>query len=86
MGPFGEMAASYCAMGLAPTPTGGPDGKRPMLKGYNRRVMNANAALAVARKYSNSNIALLTGPSQLNVVDIDEPDCAQCSAVWATHP
>ena len=73
MGAFGHSAFEYCELGLAPTPTGGEDGKRPMLRGYNRCILNPGNVVAVANKFPDANIALLTGPSSLNVVDIDEP-------------
>lgn len=73
MGAFGHAAFAYCELGLAPTPTGGPDGKRPMLSGYNRRILNPGNVAAIVNKFSDANVALLTGPSGLNVVDIDEP-------------
>ena len=78
MGPFGELAASYCSLGLAPTPTGGPDGKRPMLAGYNRRVLlGVEQPPGHHGKFAHANIALVTGLSQLNVVDVDDPNLLQ---------
>ena len=73
MGAFGHAAFHYCDLGLVPTPTGGDDGKRPMLRGYNRNHINVGNVSDVIKRFGDANIALLTGASRLNVLDIDDP-------------
>ena len=73
MGAFGDFAFAYCDLGLAPSPTGGSDGKRPMLRGYNRNPINLGNVCQFIKKFGRANVALLTGASGLNVVDIDDP-------------
>ena len=73
-GPFGRTAFDLCAVGLSPTPTSGADGKKPLLRGYNKiRITPANVA-EYQKKFGAANIALVTGLSGINVLDIDEPD------------
>lgn len=73
MGAFAEVAAFYSGLGLVPTPTGGRDGKVPLLMGYSRRPLKGAAIASVASKFPYANVALVTGPSDLNVLDIDDP-------------
>ena len=71
---FGRTAFDLCAVGLSPTPTSGADGKKPLLRGYNKiRITPANVA-EYQKKFGAANIALVTGLSGINVLDIDEPD------------
>ena len=73
MGAFGDSAFAYCDLGLAPTPTGGSDGKRPMIRGYTRNQINLGNVSQFIKKFGEANVALLTGASGLNVLDIDDP-------------
>ena len=73
MGAFSDAAFNYCDLGLAPTPTGGSDGKRPMLEGYNRHPLNLGNVSKIIQKFGDANVGLLTGASDLNVLDIDDP-------------
>ena len=73
-GPFGRTAFDLCAVGLSPTPTSGADGKKPLLRGYNKiRITPANVA-KFQKKFGAANVALVTGLSEINVLDIDDPD------------
>ena len=77
MGAFSDAAYNYCDLGLAPTPTGGKDGKHPMLVGYNRHPLNLGNVSTIIEKFGDANVALLTGASNLNVLDIDDPSLLQ---------
>jgi hypothetical protein len=74
LGAFGRTAFDLCALGLVPTPTGGPDGKHPMLRGYNKTLITPVNVAMFQRKFGDANVALVTGPSNINVLDIDDPD------------
>lgn len=77
MGAFADAAAEYSRLGLMVTPTWGTDGKRPLMKGYAKRHLRGPAMREVAEKFPNANIAIITGPSGLDVIDIDDPSLLQ---------
>ena len=74
-GAFVRHAIELFEHGLAPVPTGGDNGKRPMIKGYNKNPLAPDTLYSMANdpRYSNSNIAIVCGHSNLNVVDVDDP-------------
>lgn len=74
MGAFAEFAVQYSKLSLSPTPTGGRDGKRPLIKGYAHKALSARSIEELAWKFPDANVALITGPSGLDVIDIDDPD------------
>ena len=73
-GPFGQMAFDLCDLDLAPIPTGGEDGKSPLLNGYNKGLVNFGNVKQFQQKFASCNIALVCGPSRLNVIDLDDPN------------
>lgn len=76
IGAFGRSAYRFCELGLSPTPTSGEDGKRPILKGYNRGLVNLGNVVAFKVKFAGANVGLVCGPSNVNILDIDEPSLA----------
>ncbi len=71
-GAFGKLAYAACDLGLAPVPVGGPDGKRPLIKGYHRAIVTLGNVEKLQAKFGDENIALLCDASDLAVVDIDD--------------
>lgn len=62
-------------LGLIVIPTGGDDGKRPLVR-FPKRHYSPATAQRMAGKHANDNIGILTGigSCRLTVVDIDDPD------------
>lgn len=72
---FGRDAADYQDHGLAVFPTGGKDGKRPLIKNYARLGVRGSRELAARRKFEGANVGLCTGArSRLTVLDVDDTD------------
>ena len=72
-GAFRQHALDVWKIGLAPTPTAGEDGKRPILKGYPTKRLGPPGIKKIAANHPTANLAVVTGLSDLNVVDIDDP-------------
>lgn len=72
---FGLHCLALSRLGLIVIPTGGPDGKRPLVRFPKRRYSPQNAQ-RMSRRYANDNIAILTGigSRRLTVIDIDDPE------------
>lgn len=74
---FAAFAPELARYGLAVIPVGGDDGKRPLVRWPLRAVGPNSVALAVwARDHPSANIGVLTKPSKLTVVDVDDPAIA----------
>lgn len=73
MGAFSDYAFQLCELGLRPIPTGGDDGKRPLLKRYGDGPVNIGNVEELQRRFGAANVALAMGPSKLAVVDVDDP-------------
>jgi hypothetical protein len=72
MGAYAQAADTLAARGLAVIPCGGDDGKRPLVKWETLTAATAAAnSSAWAKRYRDANVAVLTGPSSLAVVDVD---------------
>ena len=71
MGAFGDAAFAYCDLGC-PRPQVDPMVKRPLMRDYPSRLVNLGNVAAIARQFPDANIAILTGRSGLNVLDIDD--------------
>lgn len=72
-GPFASAALDLHAHGLAVIPTGGGDGKTPLVGGWGRwRGQRRPTVEAFARKFGDANIGILAGPSRLTIVDADD--------------
>lgn len=74
--PFGEAAAELAERGLAVIPCGGSDGKVPVVRGFHRwrGPPSRDAIKRMAARYPGANLGVLTGLSQLTVIDVDGGD------------
>ena len=73
MAAFAECASEFAGLGLAPIPTGGDDGKRPLMRDYNRTKIGRKRISQLSLDFGEANVAVVCGLSQLNVVDVDDP-------------
>lgn len=76
-GPFIEAALTLYDHGLYAVPSGGDDGKRPLVRTRDWRKRPSRGAfetLARAARFTDANIGVLTGPSGVTIIDIDDPD------------
>jgi hypothetical protein len=48
-----------------------------MLRGYNKTLITPGNVATFQKKFGAANVALVTGPSHINVLDIDDPDLLQ---------
>lgn len=74
LGPFASAAEAWWRAGLAPIPTGGEDGKKPLVARFTKwsRHPGLNAIRKWIVKYPGANVGVVTGPlSDICVVDID---------------
>jgi hypothetical protein len=72
-GAFASAALQLWALGLAPIPCQGDDGKVPRLKTAKWKRPPGEAALRqLVLRFPEENVGLLTGLSRITVVDIDE--------------
>lgn len=73
-GAFGSAALALHAHGLTVIPTGGEDGKSPLVKGWSRWKGQARSTVETfATKYPDANIGIVTGSiSGVTVVDCDD--------------
>lgn len=85
IGPFGVSAKGFAEAGCAVLPCGGKDGKKPLVKGWNKwnRPTSNGGVDRFCAKFSDENIGLVCGrASSVTVVDVDEPsllnDAAEC--------
>jgi hypothetical protein len=74
IGAFASHARKYFEAGLCVTPTAGPDGKRPILRGYPNRRLGPDEIDKIAARHQDANVAIVTGLSKLAVIDVDDPD------------
>lgn len=72
-GAFTTHGRAYFEAGLAVTPTTGFDGKRPILKGYHRKLLGPGTIDKLGVKYPDANLAIVTGLSKVVVIDVDDP-------------
>ena len=69
---FGAMAKDYVALGLRAVPTGGEDGKKPLIRKWQN--VGRRAVEELADRYPCANIGLIDGdPGGITRVDIDDP-------------
>lgn len=72
-GPFANAALDLHARGLVVIPTGGQDGKTPMVKGWGKWKGQRRATVEkFASSHPDANVGVLTGLSRLTVVDCDD--------------
>lgn len=73
IGAFQAAALALHERGLAVIPTGGADGKTPLVKGWGRCLGQRRPTVeSFASKFPEANVGILTGPSRLTVVDVDD--------------
>jgi hypothetical protein len=73
MGAFQDMALGLHARGAAVIPTGGEDGKTPLVNGWSKwKGQSRQTVEAFSRKHPEANIGIVTGLSRLTVVDADD--------------
>lgn len=75
-GAFVKHALAYFERNLFVTPTGGKDGKKPLLTDYGKKRLGPDAIIKLGKKFPDANLAVVTGLSRLAVVDVDEPSDA----------
>ncbi|MBX7134217.1 MAG: bifunctional DNA primase/polymerase [Fimbriimonadaceae bacterium] len=77
-GAFAISASALRRLGLFALPCGGSDGKTPLVKGFNtwHRLLSEKACLRFIGKWPHANIAVITGQSNLAVVDVDSNDAS----------
>ena len=73
-GAFAREAFRYFEAGLAVLPTGGPDGKQPIMRGFNKSPLGPDGISRFAEKYPGANLGLHPTFSKLAVVDVDSRD------------
>ncbi len=75
---FGAFAAQYVERGLRVFPTGGDDGKRPLVKwGRFRKGQSEKTVARLTERFPNENIGIITGLKHgITVIDVDEPSLA----------
>ena len=77
---FADCAQDYSNLGLRVFPTGGDEGKTPLIRGWNK--VGKNALSELIKKFPDSNIGIIDGTDGgITRVDIDDPqlidDCIQ---------
>ena len=73
-GPFADAAHEFAVRGLAVLPLGGDDGKSPLIKfGSWKRPPTAGAVEKWIARFGSKNIGIACGPSNIVVVDCDDP-------------
>jgi hypothetical protein len=69
---FGAVAKDYAALGLRVVPTGGEDGKRPLIRKWQN--VGLGAVEELADRYPWANIGLIDGDwAGITRVDVDDP-------------
>jgi hypothetical protein len=70
---FAKAGPEYAAHGLAVFPTGGDNGKRPLIKNYLKAQPSWAERLAEKRRFATANIGLVCGqPGGVTIVDVDD--------------
>ena len=71
--PFRTAAPVYAAYGLRVFPTGGEDGKKPLIKGW--RNVGRRAVAELVSKFPHANVSFPDGdPNGVTRIDVDDPD------------
>jgi hypothetical protein len=71
--PFQTAAPVYAEFGLRVFPTGGDDGKKPLIKRW--RKIGFRAVSELATKFPNANVGFLDGDANgVSRIDVDDPD------------
>ena len=79
--PFADVAQDLRGRGLAPIPLGGDDGKVPLVKWRNLRWRHSRETLGrFVDNHPTANVGVLTGLSNVTVVDIDDVELVDAMA------
>lgn len=74
-GPFFQAAEIIRERRGFPIPCGGEDGKEPLVKWRHVKSLPSRTVIADWRaRFAEANVGILTGPSRLTVVDVDDAD------------
>ena len=74
-GPFGSHAGIYLAAGLRVFPTGGEDGKKPLIKHW--QLVGRQAGREFIERFPEANIGVLDGhQGGITRIDVDDPGLA----------
>lgn len=75
IGPFACGAPVLVEQGLVPIPCGGPDGKRPLLKDWQKLSYGelVKQLPKLIERFGSANVGLACGASEIVVVDCDDP-------------
>lgn len=74
MGVFADHAPDYLAHGIPVFPTGGDDGKRALVKNYQRMGVPASRKLLEGARFDAANLAFMCGQrNRITVLDVDTP-------------
>jgi len=74
LAPFASTAAELARHGLTPIPVGGEDGKKPLVKWPRRRLAPDSPAIKQWKEnFADANVGILTKPSNVAVIDVDDP-------------
>jgi hypothetical protein len=78
LGAFASSARQLASHGLAVLPLGGDDGKKALVRGYNRwkHGPGADSISKLAAKNPTANVGIICGLSGVTVLDIDYPSIA----------
>jgi Bifunctional DNA primase/polymerase, N-terminal/Primase C terminal 1 (PriCT-1) len=83
---FGAVAKDYAALGLRVVPTGGPDGKMPLISNWSK--VRPTTAVKLADRFRTANMALIDGdPNGVTRIDVDDPDIVKyCTQRFGETP
>jgi Bifunctional DNA primase/polymerase, N-terminal/Primase C terminal 1 (PriCT-1) len=74
LGAFASHAHEFFNHGLAVLPTGGEDGKRPLIKGFGKSLLGPAEIDRFIEKFPDANLGFKPGHSQLVILDVDSRD------------
>lgn len=72
-GAFAREALYLYELGLAPIPCGGSDGKKPLIKAWQRNRLSGARIKRLAAQHPTANVGVVCGLSKVVIVDIDDP-------------
>lgn len=75
MGVFSDFAPDYLAHGIPVFPTGGDDGKKALVRNYQKMGVPASRKLLEGARFDGANLAFMCGRwNRVTVLDVDTPD------------
>jgi Bifunctional DNA primase/polymerase, N-terminal/Primase C terminal 1 (PriCT-1) len=78
--PYGDAALDLHAWGLCPVPCGGPHGKSNVLRAHHKWKygLSRKPVEQFAAKHADANVGIVTGWSNVTVIDVDDPNLLSC--------